>query len=80
MAEATGAAAGGQPARVRYGVHNQTGEIAGKTIGQVRAERARAWQLPSDAQAYKGTEKLSDDYMIQPGDNIEFHRRQGEKG
>lgn len=77
---ATGAAAGNAPARVRYGVHNQQGDIAGKTIGQIRAERGRQWQLPGDTAAYKGTEKLSDDYVIRPGDNVEFHRRQGEKG
>jgi len=67
-------------ARVRYGVHNRQGDIAGKTIGQVRNEMNRTANLPSDTSPFKGSERLDDDYVIKPGDSIEFHRRQGEKG
>lgn len=69
-----------QGARVRYGVHNKTGDVAGKRISEIREESGRMWQLPNDAAAYKGTEKLDEDYIVKPGESIEFHRRQGEKG
>lgn len=71
---------GNQNARVRYGVHNRQGDLAGKSVAQVRNELGRQWQLPTDASAFKGTEKLDEDYVIKPGESIEFHRRQGEKG
>lgn len=77
--EGTGAGPS-QSARVRYGVHNKQGDLAGKTIGQVRAEVGRKWKLPEDASGFVGTTKLEDDYVIKPGESVEFHRRQGEKG
>lgn len=67
-------------ANVRYGVYGQPGNYAGKTIAQVREEVGKLWGIPADAAAYKGKEKLSDDTVIQPGDQIEFHRKMGEKG
>jgi len=36
--------------------------------------------IPTDAIAYKGKDKLDENYVIQPNDNLEFHRRAGEKG
>jgi hypothetical protein len=38
------------------------------------------WGIPTDAIAYKGKDKLDEDYVVQPSDNLEFHRRAGEKG
>lgn len=67
-------------ANVRYSVYNQTGAFAGKTVAQVRAELGQQFGIPTDATAFKGKTKLEDDYHIQPGDSIEFHRKQGEKG
>lgn len=71
---------GGSTARARFGVHNKQGELAGKTIGQLRSEVGKMWSLTKDTNAMLGTEKLDDDYVIKPGDSIEFTRRQGEKG
>jgi hypothetical protein len=34
----------------------------------------------SDAVAYCGKDKLDENAVIQPGQNVEFHRRAGEKG
>lgn len=70
---------GGQ-ARVRFGVYNKPGSHAGKTVGEVRTEYAKLWGIPKDANAYKGKERMGDDYVIEDGDQIEFHRRAGEKG
>lgn len=65
-----------EPARVRYGVMNRV-ITAYMTVGEFRATYARAWRLPPDAEAYSGRFHLEDEYLIQPGDVIEFHRRMG---
>jgi hypothetical protein len=67
-------------ANVRYGVYNQPAPVSGKTIGQVREQFSKLWGISSDAMAYKGKDKLDENYVIQANDNIEFHRRAGEKG
>lgn len=70
----------GGMAQVRFGVYNQPGNHAGKSVREVRESLGKLWGVPADASAFLGKEKLSDDHVIQPGDNIEFHRRAGEKG
>jgi len=77
---------GAQPGRqasmanIRYGVYNQPSNIAGKSVKEVRDQFSKIWGIPTDAIAYCGKEKLTEDTVIQPGQNIEFHRRAGEKG
>lgn len=81
MAEgAQGGQAKAANANVRYGVYGQPGNYAGKSVSQVRTDLGQMWGIPADAAAYKGKERLQDDYIIQAGDQIEFHRKQGEKG
>lgn len=67
-------------ANIRYGVYGQPGNYAGRTVAQVREELSKLWGIPADAAAYKGKERLDDSTVIQPGDQIEFHRKMGEKG
>lgn len=67
-------------ANLRYGVYNQPSNIAGKTVSDVRQQFAKIWGIPNDAIAYCGKDKLDENAVIQPGQNIEFHRRAGEKG
>jgi hypothetical protein len=67
-------------ANVRFGVYNQPSNIGGKSIKDAREQFSKLWGIPTDAVAYKGKEKLDENYVIQPGDNVEFHRRAGEKG
>lgn len=67
-------------ANVRFGVYNQPAPIAGKSIKDTREQFGRLWGIPTDAVAYKGKDKLDENYVVQPGDNVEFHRRAGEKG
>lgn len=78
-AMAQGKAQGGQ-ATIRYGVYNQPGGYAGQSVGDVRKQLGKLWSIPGDAQAYKGKTKLDENYIIQPGENIDFHRKMGEKG
>jgi hypothetical protein len=70
----------GQPANVRFGVYSQPAPVSGKTVGEVRQQFSKIWGISNDAVAYKGKDKLDENYVIQPGDNVEFHRRSGEKG
>lgn len=67
-------------AQVQFGIHKQSGNFAGKTVRQVREERGKLWGIPNDANAYSGSQKLDEDYVLQADDHIEFHRRAGEKG
>lgn len=75
-----GQAGGNNVAQVRFGVYNNPGNHAGKTIAEVRQGFTRLWGIPNDAHAYNGRERLDENYVIQPGDNVEFHRKAGEKG
>lgn len=70
----------GGMATIRYNVYSQPGPHAGKNIGTIRQELKGHWQIPDDAVAHKGKEPLADDYVVQPTDHIEFHRKMGEKG
>ena len=76
----TTAAGGNQQSRIRYGVYQKPGDFTGKTVGEVRGEFSKMWGIPKDAAAHVGTAKVDDNHVIQPGENVEFHRRAGEKG
>lgn len=67
-------------ANVRFGVYSQPSNVAGKSVKEAREQFGKLWGIPNDAIAYKGKDKLDENYVIQPGDNVEFHRRAGEKG
>lgn len=69
-----------QMANVRFGVYTQPAPVAGKTVREVREQFSKLWGIPSDAVAYKGKDKLDENYVIDANDNLEFHRRAGEKG
>ena len=67
-------------ANVRFGVYNQPSPVTGKSVKDVSEQFVKICVIPTDAVAYKGKDKLDENYVIQPGDNVEFHRRAGEKG
>jgi hypothetical protein len=76
----SGANESGGVANVRFGVYSQATPVAGKTIKEIRDQFSKLWGIPSDATAYKGKDKLDENYVVQSNDNLEFHRRAGEKG
>jgi hypothetical protein len=80
QSNSTGAQASSGVANVRFGVYSQPTPVAGKSVKEVREQFSKLWGIPTDAIAYKGKDKLDEDYIIQPSDNLEFHRRAGEKG
>ena len=70
----------GGVANLRYGPYSQASSIVGKTVKEVREQFAGKWGIPTDATAYRGKDKMDENYVIQANDNLEFHRRAGEKG
>lgn len=70
----------GGVANVRFGVYSQATPVAGKSVKEIREQFSKVWGIPTDATAYKGKDKLDENYIVQPSDNLEFHRRAGEKG
>jgi hypothetical protein len=65
---------------IRYGVYNQPANLAGKSVSEIREQYSKIWNIPNDAVAMVGRERLDENAVIQPGQNVEFFRRAGEKG
>ena len=80
FAEAGQPKAANPKVNLRFGIYNQPGDYSGKSVAEVRQLFGAAWGIPNEASAFKGKERLADDYILQPGDELEFHRRAGEKG
>ncbi len=81
MSTATsGASNADKMAKIRYLGYGNPAPYVGQTIKQVREKVTPLWGVPNDAFAYKGKEKLDENYIIQAQDEIEFIKRQGEKG
>jgi hypothetical protein len=79
--QAAQAQPGGGVAKIRYGVYDQQVPAGNNlNVGAIRSNYQTMWSMPKDADAYINGEKKADDYVIQPGDQVEFHRRAGEKG
>jgi hypothetical protein len=67
-------------ANIRYGVYSQPANIAGKTVKEVRDQYSKIWGIPTDAVAMVGKDRIDENAVVQPGQNIEFFRKAGEKG
>lgn len=76
----TGASSAQDKVRIRYAGYNHPTEYVGMTVKQARDKLSPMWGVPTDAVAYKGKEQLSDSTFLQAGDEIQFVKRQGEKG
>lgn len=72
---------GNEKATVKYSMYTETSQsLVGKTVRQARDQYGQTWEIDNQASAWSGKTQLKDDYVIQPGDEIQFMRRQGEKG
>jgi len=56
------------------------GDISGKSITQLRHDLADVLNIASDAKAIVSGEEVGDDYVLQPGDRVEFIKQAGVKG
>jgi len=67
-------------AKVRFGLYNQTIPAGKATVGDMRASYGSMYKMPKDSQATINGNLVDDNYVLQPGDEIEFYRKSGEKG
>jgi hypothetical protein len=66
--------------RVIYGVHSLDVNIAGRSIGEVRAALRQALNIGPQAVAVVDGREVLESYILQVGQILEFVRLAGEKG
>ena len=66
--------------RVVHGANEQYFDVVGRSVGSVRKSLRDAMSIPSDAEAIVCGKKLSDDFILDSGQNLEFHKEAGVKG
>jgi len=66
--------------KVVCGANSQEVEVAGKSIGEVRKLLGETLNIPKDAKPVISGDNVSDNYVIKPGDTLEFIKPSGEKG
>jgi hypothetical protein len=66
--------------RVIYGVHSLDVTIAGRTVGEVRHALKQALNISPLAIAVVDGREVSEVYILNPGQLLEFVRLSGEKG
>ncbi len=66
--------------RVIYGVHSLDVNIAGRTVGEVRAALRQALNISPQAVAVVDGREVLESVILQAGEVLEFVRLAGEKG
>lgn len=66
--------------KVSYGVHEGMVEAVGKTVADVRAAVAQIMNLPQNAGAIIGGQRVDDSHVIKEGQEVEFVKEAGVKG
>ena len=66
--------------RVSYGVHTGYYETVGKTVGKVKKYFGDAYSLPEQVVTYVDGEAVSDDYVLQDGQELDWQKETGVKG
>ena len=65
---------------VESGVNSTTADLAGKTVGDIRAMLRQPLNLDPAATVIINGETHAPDYVAQDGDVIEFVKKSGQKG
>ena len=65
---------------VVHGANSQYFDLVGRSVGSVRKSLRDAMSIPSDAEAIVGGKKVNDDFILDAGQNLEFHKEAGVKG
>ena len=65
---------------VMHGAASGDHPLAGHTVGAARAALGQAYNVPSDASAQIGGAQVEDDYVLRPGERLEFVKQAGTKG
>ncbi len=66
--------------RVIYGVHTLEAQVAGRSVGDVRAALSQALNISPEAIAVVGGVEAGGDHILKAGEQLEFVRLAGEKG
>lgn len=66
--------------RIIYGVHSLEVNIAGRSVGEVRAQLSQALNIGPRAVAIVDGREISETHVLQNGEVLEFVRLAGEKG
>ncbi len=66
--------------RVVYGVNDLELDLAGKSIRTVYKVLEQVLNIPRDASVSVNGNRVDDDYVVRPGDEIEFLKTAGVKG
>ena len=66
--------------RVIYGVNELDLDLAGKSIRGIWKVLEQVLNIPRDAAVSVNGERAGDDYVVRPGDEIEFQKQAGVKG
>jgi len=66
--------------KVIYGVNELELDLAGKTVRGIWQALSQVLNIPRDAAVSVNGDRVDDDYVVRPGDEIEFHKLAGVKG
>lgn len=66
--------------RVVYGVNELDLDLAGKSVRGLWQHLSQVLNIPREAQVTVNGESADDDYVVRPGDEIEFRKAAGVKG
>lgn len=56
------------------------GDVSGKSIAQLRADLTDVLNIAPNAKVIVSGEDVGEDYVLQPGDRVEFIKASGQKG
>ena len=68
------------PTKVIHGVNELDLDLAGKTVRGIWQVLEQVLNIPRDAAVSVNGERAGDDYVVRPGDEIEFQKQAGVKG
>lgn len=73
-------ARGAGTVRIVCGVHTLEAQVAGRTVGDVRAALSQALNISPEAIAVVDGAEAAGDHVLRAGEQVEFVRLAGEKG
>ena len=68
------------PTKVIYGVNELDLDLAGKSVRGIWKVLEQVLNIPRDAACRSTATGSDDDYVVRPGDEIEFQKQPGVKG
>jgi hypothetical protein len=69
-----------QNVHIEHGANDIDMAVAGFSVSKIKRAVAQTLNIPSDAIAFVNGEKVSEDYILQGKDRLEFLKESGRKG